>query len=221
MKAGDKICSAPEAVGLIRSGDRIMVGSFGNSGYPEHLVDTVAESGLKNLTIISNDLGSPNVGLGRFLTNGQVRALIGNYYNWNPEVAAAHHAGQIEVTLVPQGTFAEAIRAAGVGIAAFFTPTAAGTDLAAGKPTRDFDGRTYVMECAIHADVALVKAFKADTLGNLVYYKTARNFNPLMAMAARLTIVEVDEIVPVGALDPECIATPHIFVDKIVRRPTP
>jgi 3-oxoacid CoA-transferase A subunit len=221
MSAGDKICSAAEAVGLIRSGDRVMVGSFGNSGYPEHLVDAVADSGLKDLTIISNDLGSPNVGLGRFLTNGQVRALIGNYYNWNPEVAAAQKAGQIEVTLVPQGTFAEAIRAAGVGIAAFFTPTAAGTDLAVGKPTRDFDGRTYVMECAIHADAALIKAFKADELGNLVYFKTARNFNPLMAMAARLTIVEVEEIVPVGALDPECIVTPHMFVDKIVRRPTP
>lgn len=196
-----------------------MVGSFGNSGYPELLVDTVADSDLRELTIISNDLGSPNVGLGRFLANGQVKALVGNYYNWNPEVAAAHAAGQIEVTLVPQGTFAEAIRAAGVGIAAFYTPTAAGTDLAVGKPTREFDGRTYVMECAIHADVALVKALKADELGNLVYFKTARNFNPLMAMAARLTIAEVDEIVPVGALDPECIVTPHLFVDKIVRRP--
>ena len=219
MRVGDKICSAAEAVRLIRNGDRIMVGSFGNSGYPELLVDTVAGSGLKELTIISNDLGSPNAGLGQFLTNRQVKALIGNYYNWNPEVAAAHKAGQIEVTLVPQGTFAEAIRAAGVGIAAFYTPTAAGTALAVGKPTREFDGRTYVMECAIHADVALVKALKADELGNLVYFKTARNFNPLMAMAARLTIAEVDEIVPVGALDPECIVTPHLFVDKIVRRP--
>ncbi len=221
MTANPKICSARQAVALIHPGDRLMVGSFGNSGYPEQLVNAVADSDLKDLTIISNDLGSPNVGLGRFLTNRQVRALIGNYYNWNPEVAEAYNAGRIQVTLVPQGTFAEAIRAAGVGIPAFFTPTAAGTDLARGKETRDFDGRRHVMERAIHADVALVKALKADALGNLVYFKTARNFNPLMAMAARLTVAEVDEIVPVGALDPECIVTPHIFVNKIVLREGP
>ena len=218
MTVNPKICTARQAVGLINSGDRIMVGSFGNSGYPEQLVNAVAESDLKDLTIISNDLGSPNVGLGRFLTNNQIRTLIGNYYNWNPEVAEAYNAGRITVTLVPQGTFAEAIRAAGVGIPAFFTPTAVGTELAKEKETHEFDGRTYVLERAIHADVALVKALKADELGNLVYYKTARNFNPLMAMAARLTIAEVDEIVPLGALDPERIVTPHIFVNKIVLR---
>jgi 3-oxoacid CoA-transferase A subunit len=217
----DKLCSAQEAVGQVRSGDRIMVGSFGNSGYPEELVEAVAASGLRELTIISNDMGSPGIGLGKFLTNGQVKALIGNYYNWNPEVAAAYNQGTIAVTLVPQGTFAEAIRAAGVGIPAFFTATGVGTDLARGKETHDFDGRTYVMERAIHADVALVRAWKADTLGNLVYYKTARNFNPLMAMAARLTIAEVDEVVPAGTLDPECVVTPHIFVDRIVRKVTP
>ena len=218
MTANPKICTARQAVELIHSGDRVMVGSFGNSGYPEQLVNAVADSALKDLTIISNDLGSPNVGLGRFLANNQVRALIGNYYNWNPEVAEAYNAGRIAVTLVPQGTFAEAIRAAGVGIPAFFTPTAAGTELARGKETREFDGRACVMERAIHADVALVKALKADALGNLIYFKTARNFNPLMAMAARLTIAEVDEIVPLGALDPECIVTPHLFVNKIVLR---
>lgn len=218
MAVSEKICSVREAAALIRSGDRIMVGSFGNSGYPEMLVDAVADSDLRDLTIISNDLGSPNVGLGRFLTNRQIRALIGNYYNWNPEVAEAYNAGRIQVTLVPQGTFAEAIRAAGVGIPAFYTATAAGTELARDKEQREFDGRTYVMERAIHADVALVKAHRADRLGNLTYFKTARNFNPLMAMAARLTIAEVDEIVPVGALDPERIVTPHIFVDRIVTR---
>jgi 3-oxoacid CoA-transferase A subunit len=217
----DKRCTAAEAVAAIRSGDRIMVGSFGNSGYPEELVDAVAGSALRDLTIISNDLGSPGIGLGRFLTNRQVKALIGNYYNWNPEVAAARNAGAIDVTLVPQGTFAEAIRAAGVGIPAFYVATGAGTELAAGKPTAEFDGRTYVMERAIHADVALVRARRSDTLGNLVYYKTARNFNPLMAMAARMTIAEVDEIVPAGALDPECIVTPHIFVDKLVLKVKP
>lgn len=221
MISDEKICTAPEAVAAIRSGNRIMVGSFGNAGYPEELVEAVAESTLKDLTIISNDLGSPGIGLGRFLTNRQVKALIGNYYNWNPEVAAAKNAGAIDVTLVPQGTFAEAIRAAGVGIPAFFVATGAGTQLAEGKPTAVFDGRTYVMERAIHADVALVRAHRADTLGNLVYYKTARNFNPLMAMAARLTIAEVNEIVPAGELNPECIVTPHIFVDKLVLKVKP
>jgi 3-oxoacid CoA-transferase A subunit len=221
MLPDEKRCTAAEAVTAIRSGDRIMVGSFGNAGYPEELVDAVAESSLKDLTIISNDMGSPGIGLGRFLTNRQVKALIGNYYNWNPEVAAAKNAGTIDVTLVPQGTFAEAIRAAGVGIPAFYVATGVGTQLAAGKPTEVFDGRTYVLERAIHADVSLVKAHRADTLGNLVYYKTARNFNPLMAMAARLTIVEVDEIVPAGQLDPECIVTPHIFVDKLVLKVKP
>ena len=221
MDPDDKRTTAAEAVAAIQSGDRIMVGSFGNSGYPETLVDAVAESPLKDLTIISNDMGSPGIGLGRFLTNRQVKALIGNYYNWNPEVAAAKNAGLIDVTLVPQGTFAEAIRAAGVGIPAFYVAAGVGTELAAGKPTAEFDGRTYVLERAIHADVALVRAYRADTLGNLVYYKTARNFNPLMAMAAGRTIAEVDEIVPAGELDPECIVTPHIFVDKLVVKGKP
>ena len=181
-------------------------------------MEALAASGVKDLTIISNDLGSPGVGLGKLLTNGQIKALIGNYYNWNPEVAEACSDGRIQVTLLPQGTFAEAIRAAGVGIPAFFSAASAGTDLAVGKETREFNGRTYVLERAISADVALIKANKADELGNLVYYKTARNFNPLMAMAATFTIVEVDEIVPTGALDPESVVTPHIFVDIIVGR---
>jgi 3-oxoacid CoA-transferase A subunit len=221
MILDEKSCTVAEAVAKIRSGDRIMVGGFGNSGYPEELVDAVAESTLKDLTIISNDLGSPGIGLGRFLINGQVKALIGNYYNWNPDVAAAKNAGTIAVTLVPQGTFAEGIRAAGVGIPAFYAAAGVGTDLAAGKKNARFDGREYVLERAIHADVALVRAYKADRRGNLVYYKTARNFNPLMAMAARLTIAEVDEIVPVGELDPECIVTPHLFVDNVVLKVKP
>lgn len=221
MTIDDKVCTVEAAVAMIRSGDRIMVGSFGNSGYPEELVSALAASDQNELTIISNDLGSPGIGLGRFLTNRQIKALIGNYYNWNPEVAAAKNDGAIEVTLVPQGTFAEAIRAAGVGIPAFYVPAGVGTALAEGKPTAVFDNRTYILERAIHADVALIRAFRADTLGNLVYYKTARNFNPLMAMAARLTIAEVDEIVPAGELDPECIVTPHIFVDKLVLKVKP
>jgi 3-oxoacid CoA-transferase A subunit len=195
-----------------------MVGGFGLAGYPEGLVEALAASGIRDLTIISNDLGSPGIGLGKLLTNGQIRGLIGNYYNWNPEVAKACSEGKIRVTLVPQGTFAEAIRAAGVGIPAFYTATGVGTELAKGKELKEFNGRTYVLERAIHADVALIKAHKADELGNLIYYKTARNFNPLMAMAAALTIAEVDEIVPPGSLDPEMIVTPHMFVHIITRR---
>lgn len=218
MKRKNKFISVKDAIALIKPGSRIMVGGFGMRGYPETLVDALTENGVGDLTIISNDLGSPGEGLGKLLTNNQIKALIGNYYNWNPEVAEAYNAGKIQVTLVPQGTFAEAMRAAGVGIPAFYTPTAAGTELGKGKETRVFNGRPYVLEEAINADVALVKAHKADTLGNLVYYKTARNFNPVMAMAAKLTIVQVDEIVPAGELEAECIATPHIFVDVITKK---
>ncbi|HQN18346.1 MAG TPA: CoA transferase subunit A [Syntrophobacteraceae bacterium] len=218
MSVQSKILGMEEALALIKPGARIMVGGFGLAGYPEDLVEALAAGGTGDLTIISNDLGSPGVGLGKLLANGQIRALIGNYYNWNPEVAAAYHAGRIQVTLLPQGTFAEAIRAAAVGIPAFYTCASAGTELAVGKETRDFDGRVCVLERAIPADVALIKAYRADEMGNLVYYKTARNFNPLMAMAANLTIAEVDKIVPTGTLDPEAIVTPHIFVNVIVRR---
>jgi 3-oxoacid CoA-transferase A subunit len=218
MAGKNKRQSIGEAVSRIQSGSRIMVGGFGLAGYPEGLVEALAASGIRDLTIISNDLGSPGIGLGKLLTNGQIRGLIGNYYNWNPEVAKACSEGKIRVTLVPQGTFAEAIRAAGVGIPAFYTATGVGTELAKGKELKEFNGRTYVLERAIHADVALIKAHKADELGNLIYYKTARNFNPLMAMAAALTIAEVDEIVPPGSLDPEMIVTPHLFVHIITRR---
>lgn len=217
MRDRSKFMSIEEALALIKPGARIMVGGFGLAGYPEELVDALAASGLRDLTIISNDLGSPGVGLGKLLTNGQIKALVGNYYNWNPEVADAYSQGKIQVTLLPQGTFAEAIRAAGVGIPAFYSAAAVGTELAAGKETREFDGRTYLLERAIPADVALIKAHRADELGNLVYYKTARNFNPLMAAAATLTIAEVDDVVPTGTLDPEAIVTPHIFVNAIVR----
>jgi 3-oxoacid CoA-transferase A subunit len=214
----DKYRSIEDAIARVKPGSRIMVGSFGLAGYPEELIEALAASGTGDLTIISNDLGTPGVGLGKLLTNNQIRSLIGTYYNWNPDAAVAYNEGKIEVTLVPQGTFAEAIRAAGVGIPAFYTPTAAGTELAAGKETKEFDGRMCVLEPAIHADVALIRAYKADELGNLVYYKTGRNFNPVMAMAADTVIAEVDEIVPVGSLDPECIVTPHIYVDILTVR---
>ncbi|MBA1336891.1 MAG: Butyrate--acetoacetate CoA-transferase subunit A [Firmicutes bacterium] len=217
MIGNGKIRSVDEAILLIKDGSRIMVGGFGLAGNPDCLIDALTKSSVRDLTIISNDLGAPNTGLGKLLTNGQVKSLIGNYYNWNPEVAKAYNEGVIDVKLLPQGTFVEAIRAAGVGIPAFYTPASVGTELSKNKEIRSFNGRDYVLEEAVHADVALIKAYKADALGNLIYYKTARNFNPVMAMAADLVIAEVDEIVAPGDLDPECIITPHLFVDVIVK----
>ncbi len=214
----NKVLTAQEAIAKINDGDRIMIGGFGLRGCPDGLVDELVASGKKDLTVISNDLGSPNQGLGRLMTNRQIKGLVGSYYNWNPEAIEAYNKGEISVTLVPQGTLAESMRAAGMGIPAYYTPTAAGTDLEKGKEVREFNGKLYVLEEAIHTDVALIRAKKADTLGNLVYSKVARNFNPLMAMAAKFTIVEVDEIVEAGALDPEEIETPHIFVNAIVKR---
>lgn len=214
----NKLLTAAEAISQIREGDRIMIGGFGLRGCPDMLVDELVASGKKGLTIISNDLGSPNQGLGKLQTNGQVKSLIGSYYNWNPEAIEAYNRGEISVTLVPQGTLAESMRAAGMGIPAYYTPASVGTELEKGKEAREFNGKKYVLEEAIHADVALIRASKADTLGNLVYSKTARNFNPVMAMAATYTIVEVDEIVEAGTLDPESIITPHIFVNAIVKR---
>jgi 3-oxoacid CoA-transferase subunit A len=211
-----KFETAREAVRRIRSGATVMVGGFGLSGVPLKLVDAVLEMPIDDLTVISNNIGTPGGGLGKWLRAGKIKKVIGSYFTTNPEVGQAYLDGKIEVQLVPQGTFSEAIRAGGSGIAAFYTPTAAGTALAAGKEVREFDGKLYVLERALRADVALIKAHKADELGNLVYYKTARNFNPLMAMAADLTIAEVDEVVPAGALDPECIVTPHVFVDIVV-----
>lgn len=217
MKAINKVMSIGDAISHVKDGDRIMVGGFGLRGTPDPLVDALVEHHAKDLTIISNDLGSPGEGLGKLLRNKKIKNLIGNYYNWNPEVADAYNAKEIGVKLVPQGTFAESIRAAGVGIPAYYTPTSAGTELGEGKDARTFNGRTYVLEEAIKADVALIKAHKADTLGNLVYCKVARNFNPAMAMAADYTIALVDEIVEPGDLDPESIVTAHIFVNAIVK----
>jgi len=216
MKKVIQIMSCEEAIKSIAPHSRVMVGGFGLRGYPEDLVDALAASRIGDLTIISNDLGSPGVGLGKLLTNNQIKGLEGNYYNWNPEVAAAYNEGKIKVNLLPQGTFAEGIRAAGAGIPAFYTLASVGTELAKGKETRTFGDKEYVLEYALPGDVALLKAEKADELGNLVYCKSARNFNPIMAMAAKYVIVEVGEIVAAGELDPECIVTPHMFVDVLV-----
>ena len=216
MTDSRKIVSAEEAISHIKDSDRIMVGGVGLRGCPLEIEEELVRSGKKDLTIISNDLNSPGVGLGNLLSNHQIKALIGNYYNWNKEAIAAYNRGEIDIKLVPQGTFAEAIRAAACGIPAFYVAASAGTELGEGKETRYIDGKRYVLEYAIRADVALVKAHKADKLGNLVYSKTARNFNPCMAAAANYTIAVVEEIVETGELDPEEIVTPHLFVDAIV-----
>ena len=217
MSRASKLMSLEQAMAKIKDGDRILVGGFGLRGCPDDLVDALVAANKKELTIISNDLGAPGVGLGKLLSNNQVKELIGNFYNWNTDVAIARNTGKIDVTLIPQGSFAESIRAAGCGIPAYYTLASAGTELGAGKETRVFNGRQYVLEEALFADVALVKAYKADELGNLVYCKSARNFNPAMATAAQYTIAQVGEVVAAGELDPEAIVTPHLFVNAIVK----
>jgi 3-oxoacid CoA-transferase subunit A/3-oxoadipate CoA-transferase alpha subunit len=209
--------SAEEAVSVVRSGDTVMVGGFGLVGAPLALIDALVEaSDATDLTIVSNNIGEPGRGLGNLLRQGRIRRGISSYFTSNPEAVAAVNAGEIEATLVPQGTFAEAIRAGGAGIGGFYTPVGVGTELATGKEERLIDGVPHLLEQAIHADVALVYAARADTLGNLWYRRTARNFNPLMATAARVTIAEAGEIVPVGELDPEDVVTPHLYVDTLV-----
>lgn len=213
----DKIVSAERAIELfVESGVTVMVGGFGLVGAPLTLIQALNESDRKDLTIISNNLGEPGKALGQTYRLGKVRRAIGSYFTSNPEVAEGYARGAIEITLLPQGTLAEAIRAAGAGLGGFYTPTGVGTLLAEGRELREIDGRVYLFQEALPADVALVRAHKADRLGNLVYYKTARNFNPMMATAAKAVIAEVDEIVEVGQLDPETICTPHIYVDRLV-----
>lgn len=213
----DKVFAVKEAIAKIEDGSRVMIGGFGLRGSPDKLIDELVASQKKRLTVISNDLGSPNIGIGRLLTNGQIKALIGSHYNFNPEVSEKYNAGLIDVTIVPQGTLAESIRAAGAGIPAYYTRTCVDTTLEKGKEVKYFNGQKYVMEEAIGADYAIIHAKKADRLGNLVFSKTARTFNPLMAMAARFTIVEVEEIVEPGELDPESIVVPHVYVNAIVK----
>lgn len=200
----------------VRDGMTLMVGGFGLVGAPLTLIRALNASPATNLTIISNNLGEPGKALGETFRLGKVRRAIGSYFTSNPEVAEAYARGAIEITLLPQGTFSEAIRAGGAGLGGFYTPTGVGTLLAKGKEVREFGGKAYLLEEPLRADVALVRAHKADGLGNLVYYKTARNFNPLMATAATTVIAEVDEIVEVGRLDPEAIGTPHIYVHSLV-----
>ena len=211
------LISPEEAVRVVRSGDTIMVGGFGLVGAPLALLDALVEhSDATDLTIVSNNIGEPGRGLGKLLRQKRIRRGISSYFTSNPEAVAAVNAGELDATLLPQGTFAEAIRAGGAGIGGFYTPVGAGTLLAEGKEERLIDGVRQVLEEPIRADVALVYAARADELGNLWYRRTARNFNPLMATAAACTIAEAGEIVPVGELEPESIVTPHLYVDHLV-----
>jgi 3-oxoacid CoA-transferase subunit A len=209
------IGGALDAVALIPDGASVMVGGFGLCGIPEHLIAALRERGTRGLTIISNNAGVDGFGLGVLLESRQVRKIIGTYVGENQEFERQCLSGELEVELVPQGTFAERIRAGGAGIGGFFTPTGYGTIVAEGKETRVIDGVPHVLEAPLKADFALVKAHTGDTAGNLVYRKTARNFNPMMATAARVTIAEVERLVEPGAIDPDHVHTPGIFVRHI------
>ena len=212
------IVDAATAVADVRSGATVMIGGFGTAGMPSELIDALIDHGADELTIVNNNAGNGDIGLAALLKAKRVRKIICSF----PRQADSHvfdalyHAGAIDLEHVPQGNLAERIRAAGAGIGAFFTPTGYGTLLADGKETRTIDGRNYVLELPIHADFALIKAERGDRWGNLVYRKTARNFGPIMAAAAKCTIVQVRQIVPLGALDPEVIVTPGIFVQRVV-----
>ena len=209
------VSNAEEAIQDVFDGATIMVGGFGLCGMPENLIRALAAKGTKNLTTISNNAGVDGFGVGLLLANGQIKRHIGTYVGENKLLEAMVLDGRVHLDLVPQGTFSERIRAAGAGIPAFFTPTGVGTVVADGKETREFDGRTYIMERALKADFAFIKAWKGDTWGNLIYRKTARNFNPMMATAAKVTIAEVEHLVSPGELDPDTVHTPSIFVKRI------
>lgn len=214
----NKVVSKQAAIAHVQNGHTLMVGGFGQVGSPLELIDELFTQGQKDLTIISNNVGEPGKGLSRLLENGQIRKAIGSYFTSNRVVGEYVLQGKLEVQLVPQGSFAEKMRAGGAGIGGFFTRSSAGTLIGEGKETKVINGEKYVLEYPLTADVSLIRAYKADTLGNLIYRKTARNFNPVMATAGNIVIAEVDEIVEPGQLDPEAIATPHLFVDFIVQR---
>ena len=202
--------------GLVADGQTLAVGGFGLCGIPEALIAALRDSGVKGLTVISNNAGVDGFGLGQLLGTRQIRKMISSYVGENKEFERQFLAGELELEFNPQGTLAERLRAGGAGIPAFFTRTGYGTVVAEGKETREFDGKMYVMETALHADVSLVKAWKADRSGNLVFRETARNFNPAAAMAGRTCVVEVEQLVEVGAIDPDHVHLPGIYVDRIV-----
>jgi 3-oxoacid CoA-transferase subunit A len=207
--------------GLLKDGMTIMAGGFGLCGIPETLILAIRDSGAKNLTFISNNAGVDGAGLGLLLETRQIRKMISSYVGENKLFAQQYLSGELELEFNPQGTLAERIRAGGAGIPAFFTRTGVGTIIADGKEVREFDGERYVMERGLFADIAVVHAWKGDTEGNLVYRKTARNFNPMMATAAKITVAEVENLVDAGQIDPDCIHTPGIFVNRLVHVANP
>jgi 3-oxoacid CoA-transferase subunit A len=211
---------APAALaGLLKDGMLVMAGGFGLCGIPESLILAIRDSGVVNLTVVSNNAGVDGVGLGVLLETKQIKRMISSYVGENKLFAQQYLAGELEIEFNPQGTLAERIRAGGAGIPAFFTRTGAGTDIARGKEEREFDGDSYVMETGLVADLSIVHAFKGDTEGNLVYRKTARNFNPVMATAGKVTVAEVEHLVQPGEIDPDHIMTPGIYVKRIVHVP--
>ena len=219
----DKLyASAGEALrGVVADGQTLAVGGFGLCGIPEALIAALRDSGVRNLTAISNNAGVDGFGLGQLLATRQIRKMISSYVGENKEFERQYLGGELELEFNPQGTLAERLRAGGAGIPAFFTRTGYGTIVAEGKETREFGGHMYVMETALRADVSLVKAWKADKAGNLVFRKTARNFNPACAMAGKVCIAEVEEVVEIGAIDPDHVHLPGIYVDRIVHNPNP
>jgi 3-oxoadipate CoA-transferase, alpha subunit len=213
--------SMAEAMAGIRDGSLVLIGGFGSIGQPNALIDGLIEQGAKDLTVVANNAGVGRTGLARLMEVGRVRKIICSYPRTSDPVVfeGLYRAGRIELEVVPQGTMAERMRAAGAGIPAFYTPTSVGTLLADGKELREFSGRRYVLESALAGDVALIEAWEADRWGNLTYRSSARNFNPIMAMAAKLTVVQTQHIVDLGALDPEKVATPGIFVQRVLHVP--
>lgn len=211
------VANAKEALSKVNlhDGMTIMAGGFGLCGIPENLIAALRDSGIKDLTVISNNAGVDDFGLGLLLQTRQIKKMVSTYVGENANFEQQYLRGELEIEFVPQGTFAERIRAGGAGIPGFFTPTGVGTLVAEGKETRIIDGREYVLERGLTAELSLVKAWKGDALGNLIYRKTARNFNPMMATAGKITIAEVEEMVPVGALDPDNVHTPGIYVHYI------
>ena len=222
MSATRLVETAKEAVADIRDGATVMIGGFGTAGQPVELIEALIESGARDLTVVNNNAGNGDRGLAALIREGRVRKIVCSF----PRQSDSHHfdakyrAGELELELVAQGNLAERIRAAGAGIGAFFTPTGYGTALAEGKEVREIDGRHHVLEHPLRADVALIKAYAADRLGNLVYRKTARNFGPIMAAAATTTIAQVHEVRPIGGIDPEHVVTPSIYVDRVVEVPS-
>ncbi|MBO3650532.1 MULTISPECIES: CoA transferase subunit A [Bacillus amyloliquefaciens group] len=216
MGKGKVMDSYQDAAALIKDGDTLIAGGFGLCGIPEQLILAIRDSGVKNLTVVSNNCGVDDWGLGLLLANRQIKKMVASYVGENKTFERQFLSGELEVELVPQGTLAERIRAGGAGIPAFYTPAGVGTSVAEGKEHKTFDGRTYLLEKGITGNTAIVKAWKADPLGNLMFRKTARNFNPLAAMAGKVTIAEAEEIVDAGELDPDQIHTPGIFVQHVL-----